>query len=113
MRAPGLDVSIRERIDGKDQVGQQALEVGALRPQMSVLEEQAKGTQMVNGEDVPFEDLRGIDGFVGTELARYRVGARGELRRMAVESKVAQRPKDQAAGHRAFGPDSPYAAGDG
>ena len=40
------------------------LEAGALRPQMSVLEELAKGTQMVNGEELPFEDLRGIEAFV-------------------------------------------------
>jgi transcription initiation factor TFIID subunit 3 len=40
------------------------LEVGALRPQMSVLEERAKGLVKVNGESVPFEDMRGVEGFV-------------------------------------------------
>ena len=40
------------------------LEAGALRPQSSVLEEQAKGTQMVDGEELPFEDLRGVEAFV-------------------------------------------------
>jgi transcription initiation factor TFIID subunit 3 len=40
------------------------LEAGALRPQLSVLEEQAKGTQVVEGEEVPFEDLRGVNEFV-------------------------------------------------
>lgn len=40
------------------------LEVGALRPQMSVLEERAKGSVKVNGQIVPFEDMRGVEGFL-------------------------------------------------
>lgn len=40
------------------------LEVGAFRPQLSVLEERAKGTEEVNGETVLFEDMRGVDGFI-------------------------------------------------
>jgi transcription initiation factor TFIID subunit 3 len=40
------------------------LEVGALRPQMSVLEERAKGSVKVDGQSVPFEDMRGVDGFL-------------------------------------------------
>jgi transcription initiation factor TFIID subunit 3 len=40
------------------------LEVGALRPQMSVLEERAKGSVKVDGQDVPFEDMRGVEDFL-------------------------------------------------
>ena len=40
------------------------LEVGALRPQMSVLEERAKGSVHVNGQTVPLEDMRGVEGFL-------------------------------------------------
>ena len=40
------------------------LEVGALRPQMSVLEERAKGSVNDNGQTVPFEDMRGVEGFL-------------------------------------------------
>jgi transcription initiation factor TFIID subunit 3 len=40
------------------------LDVGAFRPQLSVLEEKAKGMEEINGETVPFEDMRGVDGFV-------------------------------------------------
>jgi transcription initiation factor TFIID subunit 3 len=40
------------------------LEVGALRPQMSVLEERAKGSVKVDGQDVPFEDMRGVERFL-------------------------------------------------
>lgn len=38
--------------------------VGALRPQMKATEEFAKGTEMVDGVLVPFEDLRGVRSFV-------------------------------------------------
>jgi hypothetical protein len=38
---------------------------------------------------------RGMENFVGTELARYRVLNRGGLGLISVESKVAQRPPDQ------------------
>jgi transcription initiation factor TFIID subunit 3 len=55
------------------------LEVGALRPQMSVLEERAKGSVEVDGEIVPFEDLRGVDGFL-----KWAKGASNrEIRRIA------------------------------
>jgi transcription initiation factor TFIID subunit 3 len=39
-------------------------EVGALRPQMSVLEERAKGAVNADRHDAAFEDMRGVDGFV-------------------------------------------------
>ena len=55
------------------------LETGALYPQMSVLEEEAKGTEFVNGEEVPFEDLRGTEAFVN--WARGSVNK--EIRRVA------------------------------
>lgn len=55
------------------------LEAGALLPQLSVLEEQLKGTQTVNGEEVPFEDLRGIEAFVGWAQGP----ANKEIRRIA------------------------------
>lgn len=38
---------------------------------------------------------RGLKDFLGTEIARYRVGSNGTLRQIAVESHVAQRPADQ------------------
>lgn len=37
---------------------------GALRPQLDFDEEAARGTEMVNGKEVPFEDLRGVNNFV-------------------------------------------------
>lgn len=40
------------------------LDVGALRPQMSVLEERAKGSVNDNGQTVPYEDMRGVEGFL-------------------------------------------------
>ena len=40
------------------------LEAGALRPQMSVLEERAKGEVEVDGQSVPYEDMRGVEGFL-------------------------------------------------
>jgi transcription initiation factor TFIID subunit 3 len=55
------------------------LEAGALRPQLSVLEEKAKGSQIMNGEEVPFEDLRGIEAFV----AWAQGPANKEIRRIA------------------------------
>ena len=55
------------------------LEVGAFRPQLGVLEERAKGVEEVNGETVPFEDMRGVDGFVN--WARGPVNK--EIRRIA------------------------------
>jgi transcription initiation factor TFIID subunit 3 len=55
------------------------LEVGALRPQMSVLEERAKGSDQVNGQSVPFEDLRGVEGF----LNWAKGPANREIRRIA------------------------------
>ena len=39
------------------------MDVGALAPQMGVMEELVRGTEEVNGEVVPFEDLRGIKAF--------------------------------------------------
>jgi len=38
----------------------------------------------------------GLAAFVGTEVAEYRVQRRGGLQLISVESKVPQRPKDQA-----------------
>ena len=61
------------------------LEAGALRPQMSILEEQAQGEEEVNGEFVPFEDMRGVDGFVN--WARGPVNK--EIRRIAGVSTAA------------------------
>lgn len=55
------------------------LEVGAFRPQLSVLEERAKGVEEINGETVPFEDMRGVDGFVNWA----RGPANKEIRRIA------------------------------
>jgi len=55
------------------------LEVGALRPQLSILEEKAKGVVEINGETVPFEDMRGVDGFVNWA----RGPANKEIRRIA------------------------------
>jgi Bromodomain associated len=55
------------------------LEVGAFRPQLSVLEERAKGVEEINGETVPFEDMRGVDGFVNWA----RGPANQEIRRIA------------------------------
>lgn len=60
-------------------VRQALLEVGAFRPQLSVLEERAKGVEEINGETVPFEDLRGVDGFVNWA----RGPANKEIRRIA------------------------------
>jgi len=54
-------------------------EAGALRPQMSVLEERAKGPVKVNGESVPFEDMRGVEGF----LNWARGPSNREIRRIA------------------------------
>ncbi|KKY24491.1 putative bromodomain associated domain protein [Phaeomoniella chlamydospora] len=55
------------------------LEAGALFPQMSVLEEEAEGSEDINGEIVPFEDLRGVESFVN--WARGPVNK--EIRRVA------------------------------
>ena len=55
------------------------LEVGAIRPQLSVLEERMKGVEEINGETVPFEDMRGVDGFVNWA----RGPANKEIRRIA------------------------------
>jgi transcription initiation factor TFIID subunit 3 len=55
------------------------LEAGALRPQLSVLEEEAKGLVEVNGEMVPFEDLRGINDFMSWAQSH----ANKEIRRVA------------------------------
>ena len=43
----------------------------------------------------PGAPRRGLAGFLGTEIADYRAGTNGRLRLFSVESKVAQRPKDQ------------------
>lgn len=40
-------------------------EVGALYPQMSTAEEVMKDDIEIEGEKVPFEDLRGVEAFVG------------------------------------------------
>lgn len=40
-------------------------ENGALRPQMTTVEEAARGYMEIDGEIVPFEDLRGVKSFVG------------------------------------------------
>jgi transcription initiation factor TFIID subunit 3 len=55
------------------------LEAGALRPQMSVLEERAKGSVKVNDQRVPFEDMRGVEGF----LNWARGPSNREIRRIA------------------------------
>lgn len=55
------------------------LEAGALRPQMSALEEKAKGSVELNGQSVPFEDMRGVDGF----LIWARGPSNREIRRIA------------------------------
>ncbi len=55
------------------------LEVGALRPQMSVLEERAKGSVHIHGQRVPFEDMRGVEGF----LNWARGPSNREIRRIA------------------------------
>lgn len=55
------------------------VEVGALRPQISVLEERAKKPVMVNGRIVPFEDMRGVEGF----LRWARGPSSREIRRVA------------------------------
>ena len=55
------------------------LEVGALRPQLSVLEERAKGSVRVDGQNVPFEDMRGVEGF----LAWASGPSSREIRRVA------------------------------
>lgn len=55
------------------------LEVGALRPQMSVLEERTKCAVYVNGQTVPFEDMRGVEGF----LDWARGPSNREIRRIA------------------------------
>jgi len=55
------------------------VEVGALRPQLSVLEERAMGTEEINGETVLFEDMRGVDNFM--KWARGPVNK--EIRRIA------------------------------
>ena len=38
--------------------------VGALRPQMKATEEMARGKEFIDGELVPFEDMRGIRSFI-------------------------------------------------
>ena len=38
---------------------------------------------------------RGLEGFIGTEVAQYRARTEGGLRLISVESNVAQRPQDQ------------------
>lgn len=55
------------------------LEVGALRPQMSVLEERAKGSVKIDGQGVPFEDMRGVEAFIKWA----RGPANREIRRIA------------------------------
>lgn len=55
------------------------LEVGALRPQMSALEERAKGAVKINRRMVPFEDMRGVEAF----LNWARGPASREIRRVA------------------------------
>ena len=55
------------------------VEVGAFRPQLSVLEERAMGTEEINGETVLFEDMRGVDNFM--KWARGPVNK--EIRRIA------------------------------
>ena len=55
------------------------LDMGALRPQLSVLEEKARGVEEFNGETIPFEDVRGVDGFVNWAKGP----ANKEIRRIA------------------------------
>ena len=55
------------------------MDVGALAPQMGVTEELSRGTEVVNGEVVPFEDLRGIKAFI----AWAQGDANKEIRRVA------------------------------
>jgi transcription initiation factor TFIID subunit 3 len=54
-------------------------EVGALHPQMSTLEELAKGSVKVNGQNVPFEDMRGVEEF----LNWAKGPSNSEIRRIA------------------------------
>jgi len=54
-------------------------DAGALRPQMSPKEEQAKGVEVVEDSLVPFEDLRGVRAFI--DWARGPVNK--ETRRIA------------------------------
>lgn len=55
------------------------IEVAALHPQMSVVEERAKGWIQVDGRNVPFEDMRGVEGF----LQWARGPCNREIRRIA------------------------------
>ena len=59
-----------------------------LRPEM--------GLQVENAYFREGAPRHGLAGFLGTEVAHYRVQRTGGLRLISVESKVAQRPKDQA-----------------
>ena len=54
-------------------------ETGMLRPQMGINEERAKGLVEVNGQMVPFEDMRGVEGFIKWA----RGPANREIRRIA------------------------------
>lgn len=54
-------------------------ENGALRPQMSTVEEAAKGFEEIDGEWIPFEDMRGVRNFI--EWAQGPVNK--EIRRVA------------------------------
>lgn len=67
--------------------------VGALRPQMKPNEELLHGTEVVNGEVVPFEDLRGVQNFV-----RWAQGSvNREIRRVAGLSREGDGAADLAA----------------
>jgi len=58
-----------------------------LRPEM--------GLQVENAYFKEGAPRRGLASFLGTEVALYRARTEGGLRLISVESKVAQRPKDQ------------------
>lgn len=61
------------------------LEVGALRPQMNVLEERAKGSVTIDGQSVPFEDMRGVEAFIAWAAGP----ANREIRRIAGHTSAA------------------------
>lgn len=56
---------------------------GALRPQMSITEEVARGSEKIDGKLVPFEDLRGVRNFIN--WAQGSLNA--EIRRVAGVAK--------------------------
>lgn len=79
------------------------LEVGALHPQMSASEERAKGFVKVNGRDVPFEDMRGVEGFLNwakgpSNYEIRRIAGLASGSRDAVEVAVLDEREDYVTG---------------